>query len=294
MKKYIVGVDLGGTKVAAAVFNRTGKIIGARVKLPTEKRFGKHSLLQSIYNTINMAIRDAGIKINMVEGIGLGSPGPLDIESGRLLTPINLKPLHGFNLRRCFENKYKVPVRLQNDANIFVLGEAVYGAGKKCKIVYGVTLGTGLGSGLVIDKKVYNGATGNAAEIWCLPYKSGIIEDYVSGRGIKNIFRKLTNMDVEPSIIAERARDGHKMAIYTWKLFGKHLAYALSCAVEVVDPEIVVVGGSVSKQYTLFFPSMKKWMSYYLRYLPQKNVKVVPATLGSDSAVVGAAALFLK
>ena len=155
MAQYI-GVDIGGTKIHVGLVDHKGKILKERF-LKTEAEKGSKKVLANIFDAIDTFYsRD-------VSGIGIGCPGPLDIKRGRILDPRNL-PLHNFNLRQAAAKKYRVPVFLDNDANCFALGEAIYGAGKGRKIVVAFTMGTGIGGGIVIEGKILHGRN-NAGEL---------------------------------------------------------------------------------------------------------------------------------
>ena len=288
-----IGIDLGGTKICGGVVSVEGKIISGKIfKLPTEADKGRNSVLNNLYTIISNCLEEA--KNIEILGIGIGSPGPLDIERGVLLNPPNLKPLHNFNLRAAVYKKFGLPVEVNNDANVFVLGEACYGAGKKYNLVYGITLGTGFGSGFVINKAIYSGATGTAAEIWCFPYKDGIMEDYVSGRGITFLYRERTKLTLPAEEIAKLAFEGDKDAISAWEEFGYHLGIGLTYVVDVVDPEVVIIGGSISKSYKLFERSLKDTLYSKINPLPAKKLKINLSQLKDKAGIIGAACLILE
>jgi len=288
---YALGVDLGGTKISAGIVSRSGEITGDITKIPTEPEKPAEGIVSNICFAIEKTLKTAGCSLDNLDGIGIGSPGPLDIDNGIILTPRNLPSLHNFALKEAISKRLNTPVYINNDGNLFVLGESWFGGGRDANIVYGVTLGTGFGSGFVINKKIFNGSTGTAAEIWCFPYRDGIIEDYVSGRGITKSYKDKTGKEIEPKEIADNALKGDLAAVKVWIEFGEHLGVALSYAVNVVDPEIIIIGGSISKNFNLFSESLDKTLRKHINPIPAQRLKVVPAQLGDNAGLIGAACL---
>ena len=168
------------------------------------------------------------ISVDNIIGIGIGAPGPIDINTGEILDPENLPSLNFFNIREYFSGKYKTEVKLNNDAACFVLGEHIAGKGKGYKNVVGLTLGTGTGCGLIINGKLYNGSTGTSGELWKTPYLEGDIEDYTSAKAVRNFFYKLGSETLSAGKIAELAEKGNKNALESWAEFGWHLGILIS------------------------------------------------------------------
>jgi glucokinase len=293
MKEYIGCIDFGGTKTRAGIADTAGKILAEPATSPTEANRKPEAIVATIVETLRKAAATGGIQIADLIGVGVGSPGPLDLDTGTILNPPNLPTLQNFPLKASLEELTNLPVFVNNDANVFVLGEAWFGAGRGARIVYGVTLGTGFGSGFVIDGKIYGGATGTAAEIWCFPYGDSIIEEYVSGRAVKRFYREHSGNEAEPKEIAEKAQRGDQLARKAWEEFGHHLGMALAYVVDVVDPEVIVVGGSISQQYDLFEKTMEKILREKINPLPRQRLRVLPAELGDAAPLIGAASLVL-
>ena len=154
----IIGVDLGGTKIAAALSTEEGKII-TDVNIPTEANQGKKQVIANIKKAINNLIRGQKAQICC---IGIGAPGPVLYEKGIVIEPPNLPGWKSVNLKMILEKEFKVPVSLDNDANCAALGELHFGAGRKARHFIYITLSTGIGGGIIIDKKIYRGANGSA------------------------------------------------------------------------------------------------------------------------------------
>lgn len=294
-KRFIAAVDLGGTKIAAGIVGTDGTLVGTPVRVATNADKPTEIVINTIAGAALEAMRGVGVDPREMLGVGIGSPGPLDAVNGVIRTPRNLPSLHGVNLKRELESRLQAPVWINNDANVFALGEAVFGAGKDSRIVFGITLGTGFGSGLVIDKRIFNGATTTAAEIWCFPYKDSIIEDYVSGRGLERTYERCSiGVHADPKTIAERARSGETAALEAWRSFGVDAGIALSYVINVVDPDIVVVGGSLANAFDLFAPHMDTALRSHINPAPREHVRLVRAMLGDCAPLLGAAALVLE
>jgi glucokinase len=292
--RYAVGIDIGGTKISVGIVSSKGEIVGNIIKFPTLAYRPKELIIKDIIDNIRNVVHYSGISLNMIDGIGIGSPGPLDSEKGIILNPRNLKTLHNFNIRKAIMSRLKKNVLVNNDANVFVLGESCFGAGREYKIVFGVTLGTGLGSGLVIDKKIYMGATGTACEIWFSCFKDGVIEDYVSGEGIRKIYSEIARKPApEPKEIADLAKKGDVYALDAWNEFGKYLGIILSYVVNIIDPELIVIGGSLSKVYNFFYKEMNNNLRKHITPVPRKRLKIRLAKLGEKAPIIGAASLIL-
>jgi len=294
VSKYFIGVDIGGTKVTAGVVTESFKIFESLSRLPTEVNRSREDVLNTIESAIREAVYLNNISFENVEGIGIGTPGPLNITTGEILNPENLKPLNFFNIKKYFSEKLNKCVRVNNDASCFILGELLAGEGKGYRTIIGLTLGTGTGCGLIIDGKLYNGATGTSGEVWKTPFLSGNIEDYTSAKGIKKFYFKRTGRILLAKEIADLAENNDNNAVQSWKEYGRHLGRAVSGFINLLDPDITILGGSLSKSFRLykeeFFYTLKK----YINEKPMGNLKVKISDSGERGAVIGAAALFSK
>ncbi|MDZ7260900.1 MAG: ROK family protein [candidate division KSB1 bacterium] len=293
-QNYIVGVDFGGTKIKTGIITPKGEVTGDIITVPTQAEDDRDSIIKRMVQSIEAAMASVGCTRKDISGIGIGSPGPLNIKDGIVLTPPNLPTFQNVPLRKKITEAFELPVYVNNDANAFVLGECYFGAGKDARIAFGVTLGTGFGSGIVMDKKIYLGVTETAAEIWCSPYQEGILEDYISGRGITKMYQQRTGQKSEPPEIAQAARQGQAEAIDTWKEFGHHLGKALAYMVNILDPDVGIIGGSLSKAYDLFEEEMFQTLRRYINPNPLEHVRILKAQLGDQAGFIGAACLVLE
>ena len=293
-KKFTIGIDLGGTKIMTGIVDSGGNIIGNPVRVPTGGNDEANAIIGRITGSIENVIKSQDLRNEDVEGIGIGATGPLDIEKGLILECPQLPQMHFFPLRQAIQDHFGIPVILNNDANCFAYGETLFGAAAGNKNVLGFTLGTGLGCALIIGGKLVNGSTGTAAEIWTSPYRSGIIEDYVSGTGISGIYKSISGNNRSSREVFDLAVGNDIDALKTWKEFGMHLAYPLAWSINLIDPQVVVLGGSVTAAYAFFKDSMEESLRKWICPVPAKKTRVLLSKLGDFAGMIGAASLFME
>jgi len=290
MERIAVGIDLGGTKIRAGVVSEGGKLLGESLVATQADRDA-----ETVFANIVRAARDAcgrsAVDEGSIAGVGIGSPAPIDIGRGLIVSPRNLPSLHGFPIVARLRESLGKPVVLNNDGNCFGLAEARFGAGKGSRACCGLTLGTGLGCAVVLAGRLWNGPGGAAAEIWCSPYRGRMIEDSVSGRGLSEAYALRSGRQESPARIAELARAGEEDALEAWHAFGRDLAVPVAYLCNIIDPDVVVLGGSLSKAFDLFQRSMLMAAMPYVNRVNRERVKIVPAALGDAAGVLGAAAL---
>lgn len=307
-KKYVVGVDLGGTKISGAVSDMDGNLL-SKVTLPTDAHEGETAVLQRIFKVIEEAVKDSGKAYEEIKAVGIGSPGPLDSKTGVILTTPNL-PFKNFKLVESIENKFGITTYLENDANAAAVGEYLFGAGKGTENMVYITVSTGIGGGAVLNGKLYKGATSNALEVGhitvqpegpkCNCGNYGCAEALASGTAIARQAREAIERGLDTSLsqydkvtsyeVFVEAAKGDKVASY---ILDRSLTYLGICVANVIccfDPEVVVIGGGVSKGGDNVFERVREVVkNRALR--PMNNCKVVPAGLGTDAGVVGAVAV---
>jgi glucokinase len=292
--KIIIGVDVGGTKIQAGAINQEGKIICEPVTIDTGGNDECETIFARITGSIDYVIRTAGLHSEEIIGIGMGVTGPLDTEIGTILDCPQLPTMNSFPLRDRIRDHFNLPVTMDNDANALLLGESVWGAGKGYRTSLGFTLGTGLGCAIVIDRRLFTGTNGMAGEIWPSPFKEETIEDVVSGRGVTGIYLKLTNQIKSAKEISILAQNGDVDALETWYVFGNALGFAVAWGINMIDPGIVILGGSIANSMDLFYSSMEKVVRKYVCPVPANKTKIVKATLGDIAGFIGAAALVIQ
>lgn len=292
--KIIIGVDVGGTKIQAGAINQEGKIICEPVTIDTGGNDECETIFARITGSVDYVIRTAGLHSEEIVGIGMGVTGPLDTEIGTILDCPQLPTMNSFPLRDRIRDHFNLDVTMDNDANALLLGESVWGAGNGYRTSLGFTLGTGLGCAIVIDRRLFTGTNGMAGEIWPSPFKEETIEDVVSGRGVTGIYQKLTNRINSAKEISILAQNGDPDAIETWIVFGNALGFAVAWGINMIDPGIVILGGSIANSMELFYGSMEKVVRKYVCPVPANKTKIVKATLGDIAGFIGAAALVIQ
>ena len=288
--RIALGIDLGGTKVRTGAVTESGEVLGEGL-LPTEAGRESERVFANIVRSAEQACQNAGLNMEDVWSVGIGSPAPLDLSEGVIVSPGNLPSLHGFPMVERLQEALGKPVVLNNDGNCFGLAEARYGAGQGAEVCCGLTLGTGLGCAVVMHGRIYSGPGGAAAEIWCSPHGDEIVEEAVSGRGVARSYTQLTGRETDAADIADRARKGDKEAIQAYRQFGRDLAVPLAYVCNVLDPDVVVLGGSLSRAHDLFGEAMEAHAREYINEINRRRLRIVRAALGDDAGVLGAAAL---
>ena len=290
---YTAGIDIGGTNTRIALIDEAYEII-QRIQFPTDVN-NPQATLQKIQETV----QSFSVAI---AGFGLSCPGPLDLKQGIILDTPNLKGgWHGLAVSKELSARLKVPVFLENDANLACLAEAVLGQGKDYSYVQFLTISTGLGSGLVINKKIYQGAHGFAHEIANIPlwrngpshgsiYPGGV-EAICSGTAITTRAKK-AGLDVEHAgDVYSLACSQNQTAIDIMEDAKEYLANTIAIIYAFVDPEIVILGGSVAIKIPGFVEDVEQRVKTKVYPNIQPLVKVVKTNLSEDSGLLGAACL---
>lgn len=237
-----IGVDLGGTNVRAGLINDD-----AIIRMKTNPLINKDSLEQTI-DQVKTAIHS--VKMPSVAGIGIGVPSVVDVQKGIVYDVVNIPSWKKVPLKYILEEEFEVPVYINNDSNCFVLGEKYCGFGKQHKNFVGITIGTGIGAGLMINDQLYNGNNCGAGEIGYLPYLDHDFEYYCSG----NFFEKIHGVSAYSTFLAAQANDA--AALELWKEFGHHVGNVLKAVVYAYDPEAIIFGGSISQAFPYFKTQM--------------------------------------
>ncbi|MCG6914152.1 ROK family protein [bacterium BMS3Abin03] len=277
--KTIIGVDLGGTNI------RVGKIYNDKVTDLYTRQISSTGIEQKVIDEIITSIKK--IFNNSILGIGVGVPSVVDVEKGIVYDVQNIPAFRKVYLKDILEKEFKVPVYINNDANCFVVGEKYFGAGKNYKDIVGLILGTGLGSGIYTNDKLYMGANCGAGEFGMISYKDSNYEDYCCGQ----FFIKKNNTTGED--IYRKAVNGDNDALEIFNEFGYHVGNAISAIVLSVDPEIIILGGSVSKAYDYFKNSLNMALDTFPYQNSIKRLKIVVSKLKQVS-ILGAAALYFE
>ncbi len=292
--KTALGVDVGGTKISAALVSESGELLSDVFRTATEANRSREEVESNLFRCLDEALKNAALSQKDIAGIGLGLPGPLDAKKGILLDPNNLPTWHNYPVARRVAEQFGLLVKINNDANVFALGEAVFGSAKDLDVVVGLTLGTGFGCGIVLNKRIFEGATGTAGEIYLSPYNGTQFEEIISGRGLARIYEKQSGKKIIGPEIESRARLGEEAALASWKEFGFHLGRIMAHMVNFLDPDAIVVGGSISHAFDLFEEEMRRQVFENINSRPRQHLKILHSRLGEEAAIFGAAALILE
>lgn len=310
MKKYVFGVDVGGTTVKLGLFDPEGEV-KEKWEIPTRKEDNGDHIIADIAESIKEKMSANSIDRVDVVGVGIGVPGPVK-EDGTVLLAANL----GWGKRNIameLGELLRVPVMAGNDANVAALGEMWRGGGRGYKNMVAVTLGTGVGGGIIIGGKIVSGSTGAGGEIGHIHLEDeepaacgcgghGCLEQYASATGVVRIAKKklafsdkasvLRDKEITAKDIWDAVKEGDELAIEVAKVYGEYLGKGLAAVANVVNPDIFVIGGGVSKAGEVLIDYMKPYFEKYV-FPGAKNAKFALAVLGNDAGIYGAAKLVL-
>lgn len=322
---YIVGIDLGGTNVRAAVIGRDEKSLG-RHENPSDAKAGVKHTVERIAEAVRGAVSVAGVKIDEVGAVGIAVPGHIDVPNGIVRWAPNFGdysadqyvPYRDVPLRDMVEDELGIAMVMDNDANAAALGEFRYGVGRGTKHLVMFTLGTGIGGGVIIEGQVLRGATGGAAEVGhiiiadgkgsslngshgrleVLAGRDGIIERAAlameSGRATR-LWESITSVValqqlLTPKVIDDAAEAGDAMAIEILAETGHYVGLGIASMVNVFNPEVFVLGGKISRSRTLFNAAVNTARASAIGSI-FSTVRIVHAELGDDAGIMGAAEL---
>jgi glucokinase len=312
---YVVGVDLGGTKILAAVVDADGQII-SESKAATKANQGADQVIERIARCVRDALERAGLETSQIQAIGVGSPGPLDPDTGVIIYTPNLK-WKNVPLKAKLEEHLGIPTFVDNDVNVGTLGESVFGAGKGVKNLVGIFVGTGIGGGVILDGKLFHGVSKNAGEVGHIIVKAngprcgcgnrGCLEGVASRtaiardirkaikKGKKSILPKLNggNLDmIRSRALAKAVERGDKLAVKIMKRAEKYLGLGVVSIVHLLNPEMVVLGGGVVEAMgDEMVARVRDIAAKYALPNTMNGVQIVPAKLGDHAGVIGAAVL---
>lgn len=312
---HILAIDLGGTKIFAALFDEFGNIVG-RAKAKTRAQRGSEAVFKRIVKTAKEAIQAAAVSPDQIAAIGIGAPGPLDPDSGYIIEAANLQ-MRQFPLGPRLQERFQCPVILDNDVNAGTYGEFRMGAARGASDVLGVFVGTGIGGGIIIDGKLHRGFSKNAGEVGHMVIKAGgprcncgrrgCLEALASRTAISRDIRKaikrgkktlLTRMlgkkieDVPSKALRKAYLAGDELVIRHLRRAAKYIGIGIGGLINVLGPQVVVLGGGVVEALGDEFVGMiEKVARRYAFESAASGVKITRASLGDDAGLVGAALL---
>lgn len=324
MKKisdYVIGVDLGATNIISLLISKDGKIV-ARNSRKTMGEKGRKKTISQIVTSARDVLKEgerAGVSSKSILGLGIGGPGPLNDDGGVIHIAPNIPGWINTHLVKELEDELHLPIYLENDANAAALGEWWLGAGRGVDNLVLLTLGTGVGGGIIIDGEVLHGVRHTAGEVGhmiireggllCGCGNRGCLEAYASAqsvvkrtldaikKGKKTILTDLVKNklgDISCKLVYDTARKGDNLSKQIVDETGKYLGIGIANIVNIINPEMIILGGGVAKAGDLLFKPVRKYVREYAFSAATEGVKIVPAALGVNAGAVGAVAYVLK
>lgn len=313
MSQVFVGIDLGGTFIKTAVVSEDGEVLG-KVSLPTESEHGPEHVMNVMADSVGQALREATVLKSVVRACGVGAPGPMNWKSGVVYSPPNLPGWKDVPLAEEMAKRLSIPTYVDNDANVACFGEYWSGAGRGVESMCMLTLGTGVGGGIVVFGKLLRGIDGTAAEIGHIKVERdgrscgcggmGCLESYASVTGLVRTARKgleegeastlrdATGGDLDAltgKMVSDAAQAGDGFATYVIEETGRWIGTGVASLINLLNPERVVLAGGMIDAGEMLFKPIREIAVQEAFEVPAKRAKIVAAELGGNAGVVGAA-----
>jgi glucokinase len=305
MKSHVVGVDVGGTNIKLGVVAPNGRII-ARTSFPTELfAYNKTKLINALAKEIDAIIAVAGLAKKNIAGIGIGLPGLIDHKKGVVRFLPNIPGWKNVPLRSILQKTTGIHVHIDNDVKLITLAEWKFGAGRGCANMVCLTLGTGVGAGLIFDNRLYRGEDNAAGELGHVPLNEhgpkcncggiGCFEAYIGNRRLAALAGKIMGRgSVDMPEMHQLAEQGNRKALRFWDEAATHLGNGLTGVVNLLNPRLIVIGGGVSKNEKFLFKKAISVIKKRAMGLQSSVVKIKRAKFGDDAGIVGAQVLVLN
>jgi len=318
LRQFVVGVDLGGTKIAAGLFTAEGKLTLQHLQ-PTRAQEGPQAVIEGLRQAVLQLISQAGIDFSQLKGIGLAAAGAIDSHNGVVTLSPNLPGWRNIPLRQIMKDSLGITIYLTNDANAAALGEYLFGAGQNVANLVYVTVSTGIGGGIIINGEVYEGVSGAAGEVGhmtidingpaCNCGSNGCLETLASGAALAREARRHIEAGEGAAILEASGGDlaqvsaktvflavqqGDRLAGELIRRTGRYLGVGLANLVNIFNPELIIIGGGLSNMGERLLEPARGVMRERAYEISASAVRIVPAALGSDSGLIGAAAWVLR
>ena len=313
VKKYKIGVDVGGTNIKVALVDKKGNIVYSNT-VPTRAEMGYEYTISNMKQAIYELMKETKTSKEVIEGIGFGFPGQVDCERGIVRLAPNIPGWVNVPIASIIEEEFGIPTKIDNDVRCAALGELNFGAGKGCQNLICITVGTGIGSGLIINGKLVRGASNAAGEIGHIKLQmqggpicgcgdTGCLEAFASGPSIVAMaeqyilggkstkYRELANPDITPYIVAEAAKQGDNVAKRIFEIVGEYIGIGMASVVNLLNPEKIVIGGGVADAGDLLIEPIKRTLKERAMPIQADAVEIVSAELGNTAGVIGASLL---
>lgn len=310
-----IGIDVGGTNVKIALVDGEGKIIYSN-SVPTYAQMGYEYTVNNIKQAIRDLMKETNTDAKEIEGIGFDFPGQVDYKTGVVKLAPNIPGWINVPIAQMIEEEFNIPTRIDNDVRCAALGELKFGAGKGCENFVCITVGTGIGSGLVINGQLVRGAANAAGEIGHIKLQmnggpicgcgdTGCLEAFASGPSIVAMaqeylkggkstkFREMAGADGEitPYIVAKAAEAGDPVSKRIFEIVGTYIGMGLVSVINLLNPEKVIIGGGVAAAGDLLLDPIRKTIKERAMVVAGNSVEIVPAELGNSAGVIGASML---
>ena len=309
-----IGIDVGGTNVKIALVDENGKIIYSN-SVPTYAKMGYEYTVNNIKQSIRDLMKETNTTEKDIEGIGFDFPGQVDYQTGIVKLAPNIPGWVNVPIAKMIEEEFKIPTKIDNDVRCAALGEMKFGAGRGCKNFICITVGTGIGSGIVINGQLVRGAANAAGEIGhiklqmddgplcgcgdrgCLEaYASGpaivaMAQDYLKGGKSAKFAEMASDGEITPYIVAKAAEAGDPVAKRIFEIMGHRIGMGLTSVINLLNPEKVIVGGGVAECGDLLLEPIRKTIKERAMAVAGASVEIVPAELGNSAGVIGASML---
>ena len=312
-----IGIDVGGTNVKIALVSDEGKIIYSN-SVPTYANMGYEYTVNNIKQAIRDLMKETNTTEKEIEGIGFDFPGQVDCKTGVVKLAPNIPGWVNVPIAKMIEEEFHIPTKIDNDVRCAALGELKFGAGKGCENFICITVGTGIGSGIVINGKVVRGAANAAGELGhiklqmtggpicgcgdtgCLEaFASGpaivaMAQDYIKG-GKSTKFREMAaDGEITPYMVAKAAEAGDPVAKRIFEIVGEYIGIGLTSVINLLNPEKVIIGGGVAESGELLLEPIRRTIKNRAMVVAGNSVEIVPAKLGNSAGVIGASMLIAE
>ena len=302
MKKYVIGIDVGGTNIKFGLINSLGKIISRNNLITANCSKTKNQLIDSLAEAIKELLQDNGLNSKDVLGVGIGLPGLINYEKGVVTSLTNISGWRSVPLKSLLQKKLKIPVFIDNDVNLIALGEWKFGAGRGYNNLLCMTLGTGVGSGIILNGDLYRGEGFAAGELGHMPLNEkgpscncrgfGCFECYVgNGVLVAKAAKIFKNKNIKLEDVYDLANGGNIRAVQFWGETAAHIGNGLVGVVNLLNPRLIVIGGGVAKSYKLMRKVIEGIVKKRAMKIQANMVKIVRAKLGDDAGLIGSQVL---
>jgi len=307
--RVVIGVDLGGTNTRTALVGRDGNLLDKQ-SVETLAAEGHEKVIAKLIGNIERQRANAGRHGRAVAAVGVGAPGVIHEQTGVVVKSPNFPDWNNLPLKRTLEESLRLPVFVENDANAAALGEQWRGAAMDVGSMIFLTLGTGVGGGIVLDGRIWHGADGMAGEVGhmtivpegrtCGCGNTGCLEMYASSRGIVMTYKEMAaaqgtvsaeRQQITSAQVYQAAREGDARALRAMQEMGRSLGIGIANLINIFNPEMVVIGGRVKDAWDLFIDASRGEIRKRAFEYPADRTKIVPSVLGDDAGMVGAAAV---